>query len=61
MRDQYDFGKGVRGKYAKRCQQGTNVVLLDPDVAKEFPDAAAVNKALRDLLRDKKKASRKAT
>ena len=61
MRDHYDFSKGVRGKYAKRYQQGTNVVLLDPDVAKEFPDAAAVNKALRHLLRDKKKASRKAT
>jgi hypothetical protein len=55
MRDHYDFSKGVRGKYAKRYKEGTNVVLLDPDVAKEFPDSTAVNEALRQLLRDKKK------
>jgi hypothetical protein len=61
MRDEYDFSKGVRGKYAKRYAEGTNVVLLEPDVAKEFPDAAAVNEALRQILRDKKKSSRKAT
>ena len=52
---------GVRGKYAKRYRGGTNVVLLDPDVAREFPDAAAVNKALRNLIRDKKRTSRKPT
>jgi len=61
MRDEYDFSKGVRGKYAKRYAEGTNVVLIEPDVAKEFPDAAAVNEALRQILRDKKKSSRKAT
>jgi len=61
MRSEYDFSKGVRGKYAQRYAEGTNVVLLEPDVAKEFPDAAAVNEALRRLLRDKKKSSRKAT
>ncbi|MDP2324828.1 MAG: hypothetical protein Q8N51_12460 [Gammaproteobacteria bacterium] len=55
MRDHYDFSKGVRGKYAKRYKEGTNVVLLDPDVAREFPDSAAVNEALRQLLRDRKK------
>lgn len=61
MRDHYDFTKGVRGKYAKRYTEGTNVVLLEPDVAKEFPDAAAVNEALRHFLREKKKSSGKAT
>ena len=45
MRNEYDFSKGVRGKYAKRYAEGTNVVLLEPDVAKEFPDAAAVNES----------------
>ena len=54
MRDHYDFSKGVRGKYAKRYKEGTNIVRLDPDVAKEFPDAAAVNDALREYLREKK-------
>jgi hypothetical protein len=61
MRDHYDFGKGVRGKYAKRYAEGTNVVLLEPDVAKEFPDAAAVNEALRHFLREKKKSQGGAT
>lgn len=55
MRDHYDFSNGIRGKYAKRYEEGTNVVLLDPDVAKEFPDSAAVNEALRQVLRDRKK------
>jgi len=55
MRDHYDLSKGIRGKYAKRYQEGTNVVVLDPDVAKEFPDSAAVNEALRQVLRDRKK------
>jgi hypothetical protein len=55
MRDHYDFSKGVPGKYARQYKEGTNAVLLDPDVAKEFPDSAAVNEALRQLLRDKKK------
>ena len=49
MLDHYDFSKGVRGKCAKRVAQGTNLVLLDPDVAKAFPDAASVNETLRDL------------
>ncbi len=42
MRENYDFAGGVRGKYARRYAQGTNVVLLEPDVAKAFPSAAAV-------------------
>ena len=49
MRAEYDFSRGVRGKYARRFAQGTNVVLLDPDVAAAFPDSAAVNRALRKV------------
>ena len=49
MRDEYDFCGGVRGKYAKRYAKGTNVVVLDPDVANAFPSADAVNNALRTL------------
>jgi hypothetical protein len=45
----YDFSAGVRGTYAARYREGTNVVLLEPDVAERFPDAAAVNRALRVL------------
>ena len=49
MREEYDFSGGVRGKYAARFAKGTNVIVLDPDVAKVFPDAEAVNRALRLL------------
>jgi hypothetical protein len=45
----YDFRGAVRGKYAARYREGTNVVLLEPDVAERFPNAAAVNRALRAL------------
>ena len=55
MRQEYDFSQGVRGKYAKRFSEGTNLVLLDPDVAAEFPSAAAVNKALREVLKSRSK------
>jgi hypothetical protein len=47
IRPEYDFRGGVRGKYARRYAEGTNVVVLDPDVAAAFPDAASVNRALR--------------
>ncbi len=50
MHDEYDFSKGRRGHYAKRYAEGTNVVLLDPDVAAYFRDSAHVNQALRWLL-----------
>lgn len=50
---EYDFRGGVRGKYSSRYREGTNVVLLDPDVAAEFKDSEAVNAALRALLRDR--------
>jgi hypothetical protein len=51
MLDEYDFSRGVRGKYAQCYAEGTNVVVLAPDVAAAFPDAASVNEALRALLR----------
>ncbi|MDQ2100306.1 MAG: hypothetical protein QQW96_21985 [Tychonema bourrellyi B0820] len=53
LRPEYDFSNmagGVRGKYVERYRTGTNVVLLDPDVAKAFPTNASVNEALRLLL-----------
>jgi len=49
MLEEYDFSKGVQGKYAKKYAEGTNVVVIDPDVAKIFPDHDSVNQALRSL------------
>ena len=49
MLDEYDFSQGVVGKYAKQYAEGTNVVLLDPDVAQVFPNSEAVNQALRAI------------
>jgi hypothetical protein len=51
MRAEYDFSKGIRGKYAKKFSKGTNIVALDPDVAKVFKDSKAVNAVLRILAR----------
>ncbi|MCI0682511.1 MAG: hypothetical protein L0Y71_10425 [Gemmataceae bacterium] len=59
MLDEYDFSEGVRGKYAKRYAQGTNVVVLDPDIAAAFPNAKAVNDALRALLRIARRSHKK--
>ena len=53
LRPEYDFSKmkgGVRGKYVERYRTGTNIVLLDPDVAQAFPTSDAVNEALRLLM-----------
>jgi len=50
MLEEYDFSKGVRGKYAEKYKAGTNLVLIDPDVAEFFPDHDAVNDALRSLI-----------
>ena len=53
LQPEYDLSKlkgGVQGKYAKRFQKGTNLVLLSPDVAKYFPDEQSVNDALRSLV-----------
>jgi hypothetical protein len=54
LRPEYDLSqlKGrVRGKYVERYREGTNLVLLEPDVAEAFPDAKAVNEALRLLIK----------
>lgn len=56
-----DFTSLVRGKYAARLSQATNVVLLDPLVARAFPNDRAVNEALRGLLRSNKEAARPTT
>ena len=56
-----DFGTLVRGKYAQRLIEATNVVVLDPQVAKAFPNDRAVNKALRKLLRNRKPSARPTT
>ena len=50
MRAEYDFSGGVRGKYYKQYTEGTNVVLLEPDVAEVFRDSESVNQALRVLI-----------
>lgn len=49
MPPEYDFSTGVRGKYFQRYQRGTNVVVLEPDVASFFPNAETVNDSLRAL------------
>jgi hypothetical protein len=57
MRAEYDFdySKVQRGEYYKRLlKQGSNVVVLDRDIAREFPDSASVNKALRSVLKSKR-------
>ena len=54
LRPEYDLSKlkrRVRGKYVERYREGTNLVLLQPDVAEVFPDADSVNEALRFLIR----------
>jgi len=53
-----DFGVLVRGKYAQRAAQATNVVVLEPQVARAFPNDRAVNAALRGLLRTRKSTAR---
>jgi hypothetical protein len=50
MRAEYDFSGGVRGKYYQQYKQGTNVVLLEPDIAEVFRDSESVNRALRVLI-----------
>ena len=54
MKKEYDFSEGVRGKYAERIDKGSNLVLLEPDVAKYFPTAKAVNRALKSLISEGK-------
>jgi len=57
MRAEYnfDYSKAVRGKYHKRLRkEGSNIVVLDRDIAKAFPDSASVNSALRAILKSKR-------
>jgi hypothetical protein len=63
MRKEYDFTNAEVGKYAKRYAGGTNVVLLDPDVASLFPDSKSVNDTLRSLVRiaDRRKVTPRAS
>jgi hypothetical protein len=49
MEPEYDFSKGVRGKFAKQVPRGVIAVVLDPDIAQIFPDSDSVNDALRSL------------
>ncbi|MGD1043541.1 MAG: hypothetical protein ABR913_10860 [Sedimentisphaerales bacterium] len=60
MRKEYDFSKGIKGKYAAKYKAGTNVVLLDPDVAKVFKTPRSVNQALRSLSQILKAQDQKA-
>ncbi len=60
LRDEYPeelIRSGVRGKYAKAYSEGTNIVLIDPDLHKLFPDSEAVNRALRDYVATKRTAT----
>lgn len=57
MRSEYDFSHAIRGKYTRRFPADTVMVTLDPDVAAAFPDAEAVNEALRVLLKAAKKVA----
>jgi len=62
LRSEYkrsDFGTFVRGKYAQRAAEETNVVVLEPKVAKAFPNDRAVNTALRGVLRARKRPARR--
>ena len=64
MLPEYDFSRGVRGKYAERFTKETIMVVLDPDVAAMFPDRKSVNTALRALshvVRDRQRASARRT
>lgn len=51
MLPEYDFSKGIRGKYAKAFAKGTNIIVLAPDVIKNFPDSTSVNETLRAIAK----------
>lgn len=61
LREEYDLSQmegGVRGKYAQRCREGSNVIVLAPDVAEAFPNSEAANEALRMLIKVAKSTKR---
>jgi hypothetical protein len=60
LRASYDFRGGVRGKYIERLRRGSNLVILDPDVAAAFRDSRAVNRALRGVMRKQSQVRRAA-
>lgn len=57
LQHEYDFSRGERGKYAGRFEEGSNVIVLDADVARRFTDSHSVNEALRSLVREQDKRS----
>lgn len=59
MLDEYNFSQGVRGKYAQRFAEGSNIIVLSPDVAEVFPDSESVNEALRMLIKIARKNAEK--
>ena len=54
MEPEYDFSKGVRGKYAARYAEGSNIVVIAPDLREDFPTSEVVNAALRGLVAKKR-------
>ncbi|WP_461832984.1 hypothetical protein [Desulfothermus sp.] len=59
MLEEYDFSGGIRGKYASRYKEGTNIIMLDPELMEYFPDSTSVNEALRSLANIMKKYKNK--
>lgn len=57
MRNEYDFSKAVKGKYSERFKESANLIVLEPEVAKAFPDSKSVNEALRSLIQISNKTS----
>ena len=51
MLSEYNFSRGVRGKYSKRYAEGSNIIVLSPDVSAVFRDSISVNEALRSLMK----------
>ena len=58
MSSEYDFSNGIRGKYAKQYSAGTNLIVLDPDVAKFFHDSETVNETLRAVAKIAQRSKR---
>ncbi len=60
LRPEYDLkslGKGIRGKYYKQYQEGTNIVVIDPDLSEAFPNTKSVNEALRRILENRNQSA----
>lgn len=58
MLEEYDFSKGIRGKYVERFKKGSNIVVLSPDVGEVFSDSESVNEALRTLIKITRKSKK---